>query len=630
MAKKSAIISVAILGDNKKLKKALGGATESLKNFGKRVGQVSATAGAALGAIGVKAGEMAVDFEESLSKSQAIFETASKSIEANAKGAATAVGLSQSEFLEAASSFGVFGKAAGLSGDDLATFSSDLVTVAADVASFNNLRPEEALEKLQAGLRGSNEPLQSIGVLINAAAIEAKALEMGLGDANGEISEGNKIMARQALILEQLGQQGALGDFSKTSEGLANQQRILKARIKNLGIELGKKLLPIGTKIFKLFDKLISFGEKLSKVYGKKGFAGVAKVLVDGLINMRQKIFDTLRTLAPKVGQALLEIAPVLAEGIWTITKAAAKNLLELGKAFIDWIVPLLPSILKKLGEWGKTVGNWILYDGLPLVADNLGKFAAAFLDWIGPVLKELLIKLPDIAFTITEFIITKAIPEIAKAGFKLAEHLVPALLSFAGDVITGLAIAIGDIAKTMGTYAVTFLGIGADFALNIIKGLGQKLSALLNWFKDLPATIGQAFSDAFGNMDWTKIWEIGYKIVAEIGRGIINAPTDLMGLLADKLPGGKNVWKNVLPAISGIPGGIPLFAKGGIVTQPTLGIVGEAGPEAVIPLNKAGMMGGNTININMPAGSNGDDVVRALQRYQAINGPIPVNTRAF
>ena len=68
MAKKSAIISVAILGDNKNLKKALGGATESLKNFGKRVGQVSATAGAALGAIGVKAGEMAVDFEESLSK----------------------------------------------------------------------------------------------------------------------------------------------------------------------------------------------------------------------------------------------------------------------------------------------------------------------------------------------------------------------------------------------------------------------------------------------------------------------------------------------------------------------------------------------------------------------------------
>jgi hypothetical protein len=42
-------------------------------------------------------------------------------------------------------------------------------------------------------------------------------------------------------------------------------------------------------------------------------------------------------------------------------------------------------------------------------------------------------------------------------------------------------------------------------------------------------------------------------------------------------------------------------FAKGGIVTQPTLGMVGEAGPEAIIPLNEAGSMGGVTINFTQP-----------------------------
>ena len=70
-------------------------------------------------------------------------------------------------------------------------------------------------------------------------------------------------------------------------------------------------------------------------------------------------------------------------------------------------------------------------------------------------------------------------------------------------------------------------------------------------------------------------------------------------------------------------------LAEGGIVTGPTAALIGEQGPEAVIPLSKMGAMGGN-ITINMPVGSNGDDVVRALQRYQAVNGPIPVNTRAF
>ena len=41
-------------------------------------------------------------------------------------------------------------------------------------------------------------------------------------------------------------------------------------------------------------------------------------------------------------------------------------------------------------------------------------------------------------------------------------------------------------------------------------------------------------------------------------------------------------------------------FAKGGVVTKPTLGILGEAGPEAAIPLSKMGGMGGGTTNVTV------------------------------
>ena len=72
----------------------------------------------------------------------------------------------------------------------------------------------------------------------------------------------------------------------------------------------------------------------------------------------------------------------------------------------------------------------------------------------------------------------------------------------------------------------------------------------------------------------------------------------------------------------------IPEFADGGIVTRPTLGIIGEAGPEAVIPLDQVGSFGGGmTVNINMPAGSDGDDVVRAIQDYQRRRGTVPFQT---
>jgi hypothetical protein len=74
----------------------------------------------------------------------------------------------------------------------------------------------------------------------------------------------------------------------------------------------------------------------------------------------------------------------------------------------------------------------------------------------------------------------------------------------------------------------------------------------------------------------------------------------------------------------------IPVLGDGGIVTGPTLALIGERGPEAVIPLNRAGGgMGGNTINVNVTS-ANPQEVVRALQKYVRLNGQVPINTRGM
>jgi hypothetical protein len=75
----------------------------------------------------------------------------------------------------------------------------------------------------------------------------------------------------------------------------------------------------------------------------------------------------------------------------------------------------------------------------------------------------------------------------------------------------------------------------------------------------------------------------------------------------------------------------IPKMASGGIVNSPTLAMIGERGPEAVIPLNgrNAGGGMGNTININVNGGDP-NQIVLALQRYVRSNGPVPINTRAM
>jgi hypothetical protein len=69
-------------------------------------------------------------------------------------------------------------------------------------------------------------------------------------------------------------------------------------------------------------------------------------------------------------------------------------------------------------------------------------------------------------------------------------------------------------------------------------------------------------------------------------------------------------------------------LADGGIVTGPINALIGEAGPEAVIPLDRMGGMG-NTYNITVNAGMGtdgaklGEDIVRAIRKYERVSGPV-------
>jgi len=102
-----------------------------------------------------------------------------------------------------------------------------------------------------------------------------------------------------------------------------------------------------------------------------------------------------------------------------------------------------------------------------------------------------------------------------------------------------------------------------------------------------------------------------------------INGAIKLLNLALDGVDkaAGPLVNFGSIPDVS-----IPRLADGGIVTGPTLAMIGEAGPEAVIPLNRSSGMGNNiTINVQ---GADPNAVVAALQRYVRTSGPVPVNIR--
>ena len=119
--------------------------------------------------------------------------------------------------------------------------------------------------------------------------------------------------------------------------------------------------------------------------------------------------------------------------------------------------------------------------------------------------------------------------------------------------------------------------------------------------------------------------------------RTVMNGVLGLMESGINKAITGLNAALDAVDAAAGPlvnfgnidPVSIPRLAEGGIVDKPggILAMIGEAGPEAVIPLNRMGSMG-NTFNVYVQ-GADPQAVVKALQDYNRTAGPIPVNTRA-
>lgn len=223
----------------------LGALGDSMKSIGAKMtlGLTTPIVGAGIAAV-----NLASDLSETTAKVGELFGDQAASMEEWAGGMARTFGQSKQTALDAAATFAIFGKGAGLAGEDLKNFSQDFTELASDLASFNNTSPEEAITAIGAALRGETEPIRKYGVLMDDASMRQAAFKLGLIETTKDaLTPQQKALAAQALIFEQT--TAAQGDFQRTSDGLANQTRILTATFKDSATELGEKLLPIALKV---------------------------------------------------------------------------------------------------------------------------------------------------------------------------------------------------------------------------------------------------------------------------------------------------------------------------------------------------------------------------------------------
>ncbi len=404
----SAVRALRTVGDEAdKTESRFSAIGSKMQSVGKKMSAAVTLPIVGIAAVSFKA---ASDTNESMSKVNVVFGDSAKVIEEFSKSAAKNLGISRQEALEAAGTFGNLFKALGVGSEPAAKLSTSLTGLSSDLASFNNANPTEVLEALRSGLLGEAEPLRKFGVSLSAARIEATALSMGLAKGNVDMlkvktataaldsamknaasavkefgaesaqaaqanlavevaehkvakaMEGNKAVvsdaakaqAAYAIIMKDTTL--AQGDFERTSDGAANQQRILMAQFKDTAAVLGQQLLPIGTQIIGWVSGLAEKFGSLSPTVQKFVLIGAGLVALLGpVITLIGSLSVAMGFLAANpIVLVVVAIAALVAGIIW-----AYKN--------VSWFRDGVQSAFGAIAAAGQWIGRVFagVWDGI-------------------------------------------------------------------------------------------------------------------------------------------------------------------------------------------------------------------------------------------------------------------------
>lgn len=247
---------------SKSMEGSLGKAGGSLKGMSVAAG---ALAGTALVAFLGDAVTAAGDLEQSIGGVDAVFKDSADTIHAFGKDSAEAVGLSTNEFNKLITVTGAMLKNKGL--EDFTQKSIDLVKVGADLAATYGGSAKEAVEALNAAMRGESDPIERYGISLNETAVNAELAAKGLGSLEGAALDQAKAQARIDIITRQSAD--ALGAFGREADTLQGQQQRLTAEWENAKAELGSALLPALTDVMSALRGGVDVAVAAAKAWGE-------------------------------------------------------------------------------------------------------------------------------------------------------------------------------------------------------------------------------------------------------------------------------------------------------------------------------------------------------------------------
>ena len=472
-----------------------------------------------------------------------------------AQNAAKQFGLSETMTKRFTGTFGAMAKAFGFGEKAAYDMSTTLTGLAGDVASFYNIGQDEAYTKLKSVFTGETESLKDLGIVMTQTALDAYALQNGFGKTTAKMSEMEKVALRYKFVQDQL--TTAAGDFSRTSDGWANQVRILKLQFDSLKATVGQGLINVlspvihvvNTLIGKLMSLANAFRAFTELVMGKRSGGG-ASAAAAGM--------EAVAKAADKAGTA--------AGGVGSAAKKAAKDMKGISTG-IDELNIINPSDnagssgSDSAGSGGYDVDDFdmgSLSQGEDVVSEKLkgildlmnqlkSSFVAGFWDAFGDtsVFDSIQSSIQSIKDRLGN-IFTDSDVQTAALGF--ANTLAQSLGQVTGSVASiGASIAdnlLGGISRYLEQnkdrikdYLIQMFNIGGEIA-TLVGNFTSSIAGIFTVFrsdsaKQITADIIGIFSSSF--MGVTKL---GSKFVRDLIQVITKPITDNAGQIKERIQG--------------------------------------------------------------------------------------------
>lgn len=431
--------------------------------------------------------EVASDLEEVQNVVDTTFGSdGAAAIDEFAKSAASSFGMSELSAKQFTGTMGAMLSSMGLGQGDVLDMSTALAGLAGDMASFYNLDPEEAFAKLRSGISGETEPLKQLGINMSVANLEAYALAQGIETAYKDMTQAEQATLRYNYIMEATA--AAQGDFAKTSDSYANQQRILQLNMENLSASIGEKLMPSLSGLTTAFNDLLSGKTDIQTFVGS--ISDIVLQAAEGIITnlpaimeaggqIFTSLFEGLQEMFPTIVDVAGEIIGTLLDGLITGLPDILQGGFDMLMTLIDGITSAIPSLIARLPEIITTIVVFIA-ENLPTLISAGGEILGGIIKGLFLAIPELIKRLPELIMAISNGIIN-LVWSIMEIGVTIVKSLwdgIKSMFQWIDEQSGGILTAIVDGIKS-GFSKIKEVG------KNIISGLWEGIKSMGTWIKE-------------------------------------------------------------------------------------------------------------------------------------------------